>query len=148
MKITNLKRLFILCSLILLFSFGFTRHVLAVTRPPASPITISDLNKTWTVTFSQKLDTTTINTQNITVEDSGTPVNISTELGNDGKTILIKPPLGGYLSGHTYMLTISAGVRSIAPGLHPLSKAIYKLFTVKSGKMFESTYGFKIPIKR
>ena len=72
------------------------------------------LDYTWTVTFNDQVDSTTVNKANIRVtEATGSPVHIDDVVpGEDGKSALILPPPGGYLPGQSYIITVNNSIRS------------------------------------
>lgn len=64
-------------------------------------------DKVWEFSFGNELDSSTVNTQNITITDgSGDSVPVGISLANEQKTIRITPPSGGYKKGETYVLHV------------------------------------------
>ncbi|MFB4321235.1 hypothetical protein RB298_02685 [Priestia sp. BR_2] len=60
----------------------------------------TDVNKEWVISFDESLDLKTINSKNIEVFDKNhkvVPVHL--ELKNQGQSISIQPPKGGYRKG-------------------------------------------------
>jgi len=72
-----------------------------------------DLNKVWTVSFNSQISFDDLTKQGITVTDSkGTKVNVGLQLGQDGRTITVAAPQGGYTEGESYILNIGNKVHS------------------------------------
>ncbi|WP_338826046.1 hypothetical protein MTBGP_02610 [Moorella thermoacetica] len=70
-------------------------------------------DKEWTIKFNMPVDPSTITFQNITVKDtSGNVVNVTVEMGNDGRSVIVKPPLAGYTPGQVYTLYIGRDIKS------------------------------------
>jgi hypothetical protein len=70
-------------------------------------------NKEWTIKFNMPVDPGTITLQNITVKDtSGNAVNVTVEMGNDGRSVIVKPPPEGYTPGQVYTLHIGRDIKS------------------------------------
>jgi len=70
-------------------------------------------NKEWTIKFNMPVDPGTITIQNITVKDtSGNVVNVTVEMGNDGRSVIVKPPPAGYTPGQVYTLHIGRDIKS------------------------------------
>ncbi|OAA90653.1 glycoside hydrolase family 113 [Clostridium ljungdahlii] len=90
-----------------------------------------DSNKTWTIKFTSDIGFDDLTKQSITVTDSkGTKVNVGLQLGQDGRTITVTAPQGGYTSGKSYILNIGNKVHSTKGKV--LNKE-YKLnFNIKS----------------
>jgi hypothetical protein len=67
---------------------------------------IVDSNKKWTVHFTDNVGFDDITKSKIRVTDSNCiHVNVTLELGKDGKSVIVNPPTGGYPTGN-YALTI------------------------------------------
>lgn len=88
------------------------------------------LKKEWKIKFNRELDATTINSNNITIQDenNNTIYNIVT-LDTDKKTIIVKP-YGSYVQGKKYNLIIKTDVK--AKDGKKLTKPIKMVFTVKN----------------
>ncbi len=73
-----------------------------------------DINKEWTITFNKIVNFDTITSQNISVADSSdNPVNVTIKMSsNDGRSVIICPPEGGYHPGQAYTLYIRNGIES------------------------------------
>ncbi|WP_144445135.1 glucosaminidase domain-containing protein [Clostridium massiliodielmoense] len=85
------------------------------------------VNKAWCVRLNQNLDVSTINTNNIAVKsNSGKKINISVCKGDDSKTIIVYPQVGGYVPGKSYYLELGTGVKS--SNGKPLSKVTRMTF--------------------
>ncbi|NHM26453.1 hypothetical protein G7K71_05510 [Desulfofundulus sp. TPOSR] len=86
-------------------------------------------NKEWTIKFNMPVDPGTITIQNITVKDtSGNVVNVTVEMGNDGRSVIVKPPPAGYTPGQVYTLYIGRGIKSTS-GLN-LKNAVKMQFVI------------------
>ncbi len=97
-------------------------------------------DKIWTIRFNQKLNPFTINSTTIYVaKDStgGSKVSgISVIPGvTDAKTVLVKPPVGGWQPGETYYLIITNNVK--AQNNNMLRDGVRMKFTIKEGGNFE-----------
>ncbi|ADK14933.1 hypothetical protein WX45_03413 [Clostridium ljungdahlii DSM 13528] len=92
-----------------------------------------DSNKTWTIKFTSDIGFDDLTKQGITVTDSkGTKVNVGLQLGQDGRTITVTAPKGGYTAGKSYILNIGNKVHSTKGKV--LNKE-YKLnFNIKSNE--------------
>ncbi|WP_411682744.1 leucine-rich repeat domain-containing protein [Clostridium thailandense] len=72
-----------------------------------------DANKIWTIKFNYEIELDDLNRQNITVIDrKSDKTNVGIKLGQDGKSILVTAPEGGYKLEENYMLNIESGVHS------------------------------------
>jgi hypothetical protein len=90
-------------------------------------------DKVWTVKFQSGLDPTLTSkalSDYIYVTDlNGNPVNCTVELGTDGQSALVKPPVRGYNLSGTYYLYIKEGVK-LQTG-QPLQQAVRMGFVIK-----------------
>lgn len=101
---------------VLLLSLGGT----ALARDwPAENVS---LQKVWSIKFNGEVDLSTA-TKNIYVEGVATAI----APGEDNKTIVVKPPTGGYQPGQTYYLHINKEVKSKSG--RPLTEDNIKPFT-------------------
>lgn len=86
--------------------------------------TIIDLNKVWNVKFSDKLNPSTVNNNNVYIYDSlFNKINSSVVLDSDGKTLHVSVPTGTYKSGQSYNLVVSGNVAS-ASGIKILKPVV------------------------
>lgn len=70
-------------------------------------------NKKWIIDFTNNIGYDYLTQQAIVVTDSkGTKANISLQLGNDKKSIVVYPPATGYAEGESYTLTIGKKAHS------------------------------------
>ncbi|MQL53262.1 hypothetical protein GFC01_13550 [Desulfofundulus thermobenzoicus] len=91
-------------------------------------------NKEWTIKFNMPVDPGTITIQNISVKDtSGNAVNVTVEIGNDGRSVIVKPPPAGYTPGQVYTLYIGRGIKSTS-GLR-LKNAVKMQFIIGAGHL-------------
>ncbi|WP_432406920.1 Ig-like domain-containing protein [Wukongibacter sp. M2B1] len=74
---------------------------------------VSD-SKDWVIKFNQKLDSNTVNSRNIYIEDKWSSEKIETKvkLQGDGKSVKIYSPDEDYISGNTYIIKIEDDVES------------------------------------
>ena len=71
------------------------------------------INKPWTVKFNLELDGNTINSTNVLVKSSsGKIMKTTISLGKDNKSLMIYPPVGGYIPGAVYSVELSTAVKS------------------------------------
>ena len=74
-------------------------------------------DKVWEYSFDYELDASTVNNSNITIKDiEGNKVPVQINLINQGKTIQISPPSGGYKKGTIYKLKVKNGGIAYADG--------------------------------
>lgn len=72
-----------------------------------------DVNKTWTISFTDAVSFDDSTKSAIVVTDSkGNPVKVTTSEGNNSKSILVNAPKGGYTPGESYILTIYTSAHS------------------------------------
>lgn len=91
-------------------------------------------DKEWTIKFNMPVDPGTITIQNITVKDtSGNVVNVTVEIGNDGRSVIVKPPPEGYTPGQVYTLYIGRDIKSTS-GLR-LKNAVKMQFIIGAGHL-------------
>lgn len=92
---------------------------------------IVNANKTWTIKFTDVFGFDDGKIQGINVTDStNNTVNIGIDLGEDGKTMTIRPPQGGYIPGESYTLNIGNKVHSNKGKI--LKHGYMMHFTIKS----------------
>lgn len=88
-------------------------------------------DKIWTITFNYSIVLDELAYENIIViNNEGQKVNVILELSEDKKSILIKPPIGGYEVGAKYQLNISDELQSIEG--KKLDKATSIKFVIES----------------
>lgn len=69
--------------------------------------------KLWKIAFNREISFDDATKKGITMKDSeNNSVDITIDLGQDKKSLLINPPIGGYTSGKKYTLNISKDVHS------------------------------------
>lgn len=72
-----------------------------------------DANKTWTIKFNSEVGLDNGKIQGITVTGSkGATISAGVQLGEDGKTVEVVAPEGGYTPGESYILNIGTKVHS------------------------------------
>ncbi|WP_449619894.1 beta-propeller domain-containing protein [Robertmurraya sp. Marseille-Q9965] len=73
------------------------------------------VNKTWTLSFSEKIDEKTVNANTVYVtNDEGKRINTQVSLSKDKKSLWIRPPVKGYdLKAKSYTLHVSDEVKSV-----------------------------------
>ncbi|WP_052113064.1 M64 family metallopeptidase [Clostridium novyi] len=95
-----------------------------------------DPNKTWTIKFSNQIEFDDLIKEGIIVKDSkGKKVNVQIKLGEDGKTIIINAPVGGYVAREKYKLNINEKVHS-KKGKN-IKKSINLFFSIKGTLEFD-----------
>lgn len=83
-----------------------------------------------TIEFNKQISFDSDTKQGITMEDDkGNIVNVTLDFENDKKSVLVNPPLGGYIPGKTYVLNISKNVHS---NNLKLSKSINANFNINN----------------
>ncbi|QXE18512.1 leucine-rich repeat domain-containing protein [Clostridium sp. 001] len=99
-------------------------------------------SKTWTIKFTDNIGFDDVTKQGITVTDgSGDVLNVGIHLGQDGKTVIVTAPKGGYTSGESYILNIGNKVHSTKG---KVLKNEYKLhFSVKNNTNSDNIVTFK-----
>ncbi|AWI03075.1 Ig-like domain-containing protein [Clostridium drakei] len=104
----KLRLLLILC--ILGTSLLFSTNVLAF---QVADNQVVYANKKWILEFTDAVGYDDLTKQAIVVTDSkGDKVNISFQLGNDNKSIIVYPPTEGYKPGESYTLKVGKQVHS------------------------------------
>lgn len=78
---------------------------------------INDINKTWTVTFNNNVDFTSV-PGNIQVKDliSGNDISVTSTEGNSKAIVKVSPPSGGYTVGHNYQISVNKNVKLASGG--------------------------------
>lgn len=102
-------------SLVFLFILSITFVLPNKTLAFNSPTTDQVVNskKLWTIKFTKEFTYDDVTKKGITVKDSSNNVvDVTFDIGQDKKTFLINPPLGGYTSGEKYTLNLSQEVHS------------------------------------
>ena len=92
---------------------------------------ITDVNKTWTITFSDAVDFTSV-PNNIQIKDiaTGEFLSITPIQGESKNTVKVCAPSGGYTVGHSYQISINKNIK-LATGIL-LSKTTVVNFGVLS----------------
>lgn len=92
-------------------------------------------DKIWKITFNREIryDDRAVSSINV-VDENGEKVKVRLEFGDDEKTILVKPPIRGYVEGETYTLNVERNIYSKFN--IKLSKRNQKTFTIKSNDPF------------
>lgn len=99
----------------LIFCLIFVEFRASAAFPLNSTVTGTNSNKEWKVKLSQDLDSSTVNSNNVTVLDSAKrQVAVNLSVGNDNKTIYISPKTGGYNPGEKYTLILGTGIKSLS----------------------------------
>lgn len=93
--------------------------------------------KLWKIVFNKEISFDDVTKKGITIKDSkGNSVDITLNLGIDKKSLLINPPIGGYVKGEKYTLNISSDVHS---NDLKLSKNISTQFTISNENISKPT---------
>lgn len=86
--------------------------------------------KLWKIAFNREISFDDATKRGITIKDSkNNSVEITLDLGQDKKSLLINPPIGGYALGEKYTLNISTDVHS---NDLKLSKSVSTQFSVSN----------------
>ncbi|MEJ1517768.1 Ig-like domain-containing protein [Bacillus cereus] len=98
---------------------GESKSAVAITGPEDSDSYFiyslaSDIpvKHTWELNFPKELDAKTVSKSNVYVRDEDkNQVKVKSEVSQDGKTLLISPPEGGYKEGTRYTIYIEKGLQ-------------------------------------
>lgn len=102
---------------------------------------VANSKKLWTIKFTKEFTMDDVTKKGITVKDSkDKPAEVTFDVGQDKKTLLINPPLGGYTLGEKYTLSLSQDVHSQNK---KLPKAIDMPFTIKSDALPKCTKAYR-----
>ncbi|MBZ9635881.1 hypothetical protein [Clostridium sp. FP1] len=133
-----LKKAFILLSFCILLLSAHTSYAFE----PNNDQVVS-ANKVWNIQFNKELKYDDATQKSITVIDSvGKLINTKLELGKDMKSILIKPPVKGYVLGESYTLKIAADIYSKDD--MKLSKPIQLNFKTNNNLLVENNENLKV----
>lgn len=138
----NLAKIFILIFIFLFLpSSAMASSNDTINMPEKNGISTT---KPWTVKFSMSLDASTVNEKNVTVKDKeDKQIQVHVTIGEDGKSIVIDPPVGGYVPKSEYYLNISNKVKSKSGEY--LDKSIKMKFTT-SVQLEDTTNYPKLPV--
>jgi hypothetical protein len=74
---------------------------------------VGNSKKLWKIQFTKEITMDDITKQGITIKDSNNnAVDVTFDLGQDQKSLLINPPIGGYIPSEKYTVNISQNVHS------------------------------------
>ena len=101
--------------------------------------TITDVNKTWTITFNNPIEFDSI-AGNIEIKDvtTGDNVQITPIQGDNKAVVIVKAPSGGYTAGHNYLITVNKNIK-LENGT-PLAKTTTLNFKVASKGQEDNKY--------
>ncbi|KGM99986.1 hypothetical protein IRP63_10090 [Clostridium botulinum] len=104
----NYRKNFIIVMLVSIVSvcFGIKANALDIDNSNV------DTNKTWKITFSDKISYDTAVKLIKVTDRNGEKVNARLELCNNGKTVKVKSPIREYVQGENYSLNIEKGIVS------------------------------------
>ncbi|UZQ50766.1 hydrolase [Clostridium kluyveri] len=107
--------------------------------------TITDVNKTWTITFNADVDFSSI-PGNIQIEDITTSdlLTINPMQGESKSVVIVKAPSEGYTVDHNYLITVNKNIK-LESGT-PLSKTTTLNFIVASKEDNEYTLSADITV--
>lgn len=89
-----------------------------------------DSKKLWKISFNREITFDEATKKGISINDSkGNHVEITFDIEKDKKSLLINPPIGGYIPGEKYTLNISKNVHS---NNLKLSRSISTQFTINN----------------
>jgi len=99
-------------------------------------------DKVWKIIFDDevKFDSRAVRAINVT-NKKGEKVNISLELSEDKKSILVKPPIRSYEEGESYTLTVDTNVHGVRKG--KLKKKKQLRFNVSTENLFAGMTNLK-----
>lgn len=90
-------------------------------------------DKVWSIKFNKDVSWNSIAQSSIVVVDeSGNYVNISVVIGSDKRTIIVKPPMGGYLNGKSYTLKVDNAISTEGNG-EKLKNSVDMTFSIDNG---------------
>jgi hypothetical protein len=74
--------------------------------------TITDVNKTWTITFKEDVDFTSVQ-NNIQIKDvtTGNIISITPIQGESKSIVKVNAPSGGYTVGHSYKISVNKNIK-------------------------------------
>jgi mannosyl-glycoprotein endo-beta-N-acetylglucosaminidase len=136
-KLNYLKRVsmictFLMCLLVYSTSFATTLNTFEAKTD------ISNL-KSWTITLNSEIDEDSISSKSIKITDSnGNIVTTTTSISDDKQSLIIDPPIQGYIPNSTYSLDINENLKSITGA--SLASDTTMEFTTKN--KFEDTSDF------
>lgn len=133
------RRLLLMFMFLLLFGICFSQVGYADDNVENLPAKVGvDITKPWSIKFNAELMPSTVNSQNIIVQDAnGTSVPIIVTLQGDKKTVVVSPSVK-YSFGKTYTLVITKNVKSTVNG--SLKNTIKMVFTTKVDGSTAGTY--------
>lgn len=100
-------------------------------------------NKVWNIQFNNELKFDDVMQKSISVVDStGKLINTKLELGKDMKSILVRPPVIGYVLGDTYTLKINTDIYSTTN--IKLQDPIQMTFKINNNILLENNENLKI----
>ncbi|BAK17767.1 aldo/keto reductase [Solibacillus silvestris StLB046] len=132
------KALF-LTLLVVLFSFiNFATTTEAESWEVKDEKIVKDPQKVWKITFSDDVNISTINNQNIYVNEyNNLKINNEVKVGETNNVVLIYPPENGYEVGGNYTLYITNIVSATE---QPLAQSVKMNFSIEQGLMEYSPY--------
>ncbi|WPC41008.1 hydrolase [Clostridium sp. JS66] len=107
--------------------------------------TITDTNKTWTITFNNTIDFNSTE-GNIQIKDltSGNNLSINPVQGDNAAIVKVGAPSGGYTVGHTYQISLNKNIKLANGGL--LARNITLNFIVASKGTSECTISANVMV--
>lgn len=135
----RVKRFLLMFMFLLLIGICFSNVSYADENAEYLPAKVGvDINKPWSIRFSNELMQSTVNTQNVIVLDgNNSQVAVNVALQGDGKTVVVSPK-DKYSYGKTYTLSITQNVKS--KNNDNLNKAVKMTFTTKNETDSTGTY--------
>ena len=104
-------------------------------------------NKVWTINFTDQVGFDSLTKQSIIVTDSeGNNANVTLSLGQDGKSIIVSPPSGGYKAGDSYTLTVEKQAHSEGNVQMQQDRSIH--FSIQSGVIISSIQNLSATINQ
>lgn len=110
-------------------------------------VQVVNKDKIWSLNFNESLLIDETTKENVYIlNDMGEKVEITLELNNDGKTLLVKPPKQGYEAGKTYLLKITEQVHNVA-GENLMQPVSFK-FTIQKPVYIVKVNNINLSIKQ
>lgn len=112
-KKSNCIKISILVSLLLISTLFSSTTLASDNTTFESKTNISTL-KSWTVKLSSEIDPSSLSSNYIKItDDNGYPIKTTASVGEDKKSLIINPPLDGFIPNKDYFITINSNLKSI-----------------------------------
>lgn len=103
--------------------------------------TITDTNKTWTITFNNPIDFSSV-PGNIEIKDttSGSNLSINPVQGDSKAVVKVSAPSGGYTIGHTYQISVNRNIKLDNGGFLARTITLNFIVTSKDNNSINNSY--------